>query len=234
MTVGYPDYTRLARAGNFEFYSQSNVTPPLSTRFAQTYVGNFPYVTMFTNMAASVDFAEMVIEWYSDATFTQLVGFRIAVRGGGSFAATQYANLSDYLLIFYNTKSGNPMTFSQISIYGTQSPAGQNALESTDVPIFLQSGHINATTLQTFQIQHISPGPARMNFSCGAASWFVNWQAYSYGAGAYQTIYQANSSAFTGKNFNIALPALDCPMQIQINNGDATSQNFFCYWTGDS
>lgn len=111
MTVGYPDYARLSQQGGTELYGVANTAPPYFSKLFQGYVGAWPYVNIFTNLAASADTMQIVLAYCSDATFNTIVGERTIVRTGGNVAVSQYANLTPWLTFWYTTKSGNPMTF---------------------------------------------------------------------------------------------------------------------------
>lgn len=232
--TGYPDYTRLSREGQFQLFFGSNFTPVNNTVMFQGYVGNFPFINVFANMGASADFMTMFFAWYTDSTFTTQIAFRAAVKTGNNFTVAQYANLSDWLQIFYVSKSGGNMTFTSLSVYGTQQPSGQRQLASSDVAFFSSSGSIAASTTITTTITKVIPGPSIFNLFTGATAWNVNFLYYDFGANAYVIDYVAVGTTFANSGCHIEIPLLDCPMQIQIQNQDAAARTFQCIWAPSS
>lgn len=230
MTVGYPDYARLSQAGGYELYSAVNSSPPENFPLFRGYVGSWPYVNLQTRIAASADFAQFGMRYYDDDTFTNLVGFRFANRGGANEATTQYANLSPWLDFRYQSISGLAMPVQSVSLYGSTAPANQFGLASMENPILQSNAHIGASTLSTFIPGPIQPGNAQLQFLTGAASWYVNVQAYSYTLNAYETLFQINNVQYPNKQFVLEVPMIDSPMALQVNNGDAASQNFIFSW----
>jgi hypothetical protein len=230
MSEGYPDYARLARTGQYQLYNGKNVTPPYDTPFFQGYVGNFPFINVFTNLAAGSDFMQLIFQWYPDSTFTNPIAFRIAVRGSGSFAVTQYANLSDWLQVYYVTKSGLVMTFGEISIYGTQQHCGQRELTSGDTPMFAYNNTIAASSTVTLTVVKISPGESLFNLFSGAVAWNVNFLYYDYGSGTFIEYYTMDQNAFADAAGHIFVPVMDAPMQLAIHNQDTSPRLFLLIW----
>lgn len=230
MSEGYPDWTRLARTGQYQLYNQANVAPPVVTPFFSGYVGLFPFINSAQLMAASADFAQIRYSWFSDSTFASQVGFKVANRGGNNLAYAQYANLSDWLQVTYTTKSGNPMTFMELSLYGTQQASDQRQLASHDTAMYSLAGNVAASTTLTQNLTKIIPGNSLVNIFAGATSWFVNFNYYDFGTNAFQNYYAATHNSFTDSSCHIQLTALDTPMQIQVANQDAAARQFGVIW----
>lgn len=230
MTVGYPDYARLSRDGGYIFYGANPAIPQNATLF-QGYCGNWPYIDLYTGINVSEpSHYQFYMEYYSDATFTKQIGYRIAIREPGSVTATQYGNLSEWLWFFYFSKDGSSLSASSIGLYGTTGQQEDFKLSSQDTPLMFNNSHIAAGTLATFTTQHIVPGNAQLTFLTGAASWYVQPQYYDYGSDSWQTIGQLNNSQYPNKQFVVDLPMIDAPMRLQVNNGDGVSQNFIFSW----
>jgi hypothetical protein len=224
--VGYPDYERLGRSGQYQIFYGQNAAPAIAVPFFRGYVGSWPFINSFQNMAASADFAQLTFAWFPDNTFINDIGFRIANRTGNNLAYAQYANLSDWLAVYYHTISGNPMTFSAMSLYGTQQPSEPRQLASQDTGIWEVNTTIAAATTVSYALTKVIPGVATLNLWSGAVSWNVNFQYYDYGLNAYQTLYQADQNAFADAAAHIQVPTLDTPMIIQIHNQDAAPRPF--------
>jgi hypothetical protein len=232
--VGYPDYARFSRSGQFQLYFGANVTPTYDVPFFQGYVGLWPFINVFTNMAASTDFMQITYLWFSDSTFTTAIAFRAAVRGGNNLAYAQYANLSDWLQVFYTTKSGLAMQFRAISIYGTQQRSGAREIASQDTALSSFNGSVAASTTLVVPITKIIPGDSLFNLLSGAVGWNLNFFYYDFGLGAYQKYYGMTQNGFTDSAGHIFVPVLDCPLQIQIQNQDTSPRSFNYIWAAMS
>ena len=228
---GYPDYTRLSRSGGVLLGSATGNINSLQQLF-KGYVGNFPYVAVTISVGVSADFASVNLLWYSDSTFTTLVGFRRVIRSSGQFSETQYVNLSDWLLFYVETKSGAAMPFGFVSAYGCQAPGNNVQLVSTDVPMWSTVSSVPATTTDQFVIPHVQPGAAHFTLQTVAASWFVNVNYYDWGAGAYTLFRQFNSTKYVS-DISEDLPCLDSSIRIDIHNGDAAAKTFVSAWLSD-
>lgn len=226
MTVGYPDNVRLSRGGQFPLFNGANIAPATVVPFFSGYVGLFPFINSTQNMGASTDFAQITYTWYQDNTFANVVGFRAANRGGNNLAYAQYANLSDWMQVFYHTKSGNPMTFVEISLYGTQQPSEPRQLASQDTGIWEVNTTVAASTTNTYPLTKIIPGVGTLTLFSGAVAWNVNVQYYDYGLNAFQTLYSLDQNAFADAAAHIQIPVLDTPMQMQFHNQDAAARPF--------
>jgi hypothetical protein len=228
---GYPDYTRLTRSGGIELGAATGNITNLQQIF-KGYVGNFSYVALTTNVDVSADFASVDLIWYSDSTFTTSVGLRRCLRTGSQFAETQYVNLSDWLLVQVETKSGAAMPFIWISAYGCQSAGDQYALTSNDVPLLGQTSSIAAATTISVTPQHVTPGSAFFTLQTVAASWFVNVNYYNWNTGAYTLLRQYNSTTYI-VNIGERLSCLDTPYRFDVHNGDAAAKSFVLGWFPD-
>lgn len=220
MSIGYPDYQRLSRSGGFLLYGQSNVTPPYDTALFQGYIGLWPYLNVALSIGASADTVEIVINYYSDDTFTHIVGFRNIIRQGGQFSATQYANLSEWCQVFYVTKSGNPILFASFAVYAASESANQIQLVSTDVPVFLFNAAIAASGSSNIVPQHVQPGPAVLSVNMDPTTWQMQIQYYDYGSGTFLLLTRmTNTSVPPGGVCTIGLP--DAPINVLLNNEDS-------------
>jgi hypothetical protein len=225
MSVGYPDYARLSRDGGYLLYDGVNVTPPYSTALFKGYVGSFPYITLTLSCNFGTDAASINIQYYSDATFATAVGRRIINRIGTQFSVTQYVNLSEWAIVYYTTFSGNPVNFIWFTVYGSSGPANQIQLVSTDVPIYQFDNTIAATTVVSTTPQHVQPGRGILSVYTNATSWFVILLYYDIGSGNYLRLLQVDQTiAAKGVQYDVGM--LDAPLQISIDNRDASAETF--------
>lgn len=222
MTVGYPDYQRLTRSGGYLLYGVSNVSPPYGVVLFQGYVGNFAYLTLGLNVNSSTDYMKVVINYFTDSTFTVNVGFRYVIRGGSEFSVTQYANLSEWAQIYYFTKSGNAMPMLSFVLYGSDSPGNQAQLVSNDVPIYQSNSSIAAGATPTAITQHVQPGNGLLSVSSVVTPWYCELQYYDYGSGAFILLVHIDQTiSASGGVFPVGLP--DVPIQLALHNGSAAA-----------
>lgn len=224
MTVGYPDYARLALEGGFTLFAATgNVTN--NTTLFKGYVGNWPYVNVACSCGSTSDFLQIAMQYYSDSTFTTLVGFRNAIRFGGQFSLTQYANMSDWLLFFINTKSNNPYPFGQLTLFATVGQATPVIIPSLDVPVFQKAKIFTASEVDMDVPGHVSPGNMQLNFFTAATDWNLTIRHYDYGSNAYLADWQT-SQATSPNAFTMNWPQGDYPIRLDVTNNDAASRNF--------
>lgn len=223
MTVGYPDYQRLDRAGGYLLYGVNNVTPPFNTRLFAGYVGLWPYITVALSVGNGADTAQIVLSYYTDETFATQVGFRIVNRQSGQFSVTQYANLSEWLIVSYVSKSGNPVPFAEFAVYASVGTANQFQLVSMDVPVFQVNASVGIGATTTAIPQHVQPGPSVLSISTPSAAWFVEIAYYDYGSGTFILLTHIDQTiAAKGGVFAVAVP--DTPIQVSIRNSDTVAQ----------
>lgn len=230
MSVGYPDYSRLSRSGGYLLYSGSGLLP-YGTALFQGYVGNFPYLTIGLNCDSSADYVKVIINYFSDSTFTNNIGFRYLIRTGAQYSITQYANISEWAQVFYITKSGAQFPFLSFVVYGAQGRADPAQLDSSDVPLANWSGAIPANGNEPILIQHVRQGSALISGHILAASWEIILRWYNYSANAFQTLAGLSNSSVQAY-FSQQMPLLDVPLQLTIYNHDSTSQDFYVGFGG--
>lgn len=229
MSVGYSDYTRVSNSGGFLLFSTSGNIANGTVLF-QGYVGYWPYLNLFTDCNSSGDFCQIEIAYYSDATFSNPSGFRLAIRMGASFAATQYGNISPWVRISVNTISGSPFPFIFLSGYGTTGPSDQVSMSSLDVPIAGGVQSVPGAGTQIIEIGHIQPGDAIFQVQTASTSWYVFIEYFDYGSNAWIRLYQTGPKSAAGDE-NLEWPQLDAPMRITFGNQQATTAQFVYGWT---
>lgn len=225
MTVGYPDYTRVTRAGGYLLYGVVNLTPPYNSPLFSGYVGNWPYLTVALNVNSTTDFVKVIIAYYSDNTFTNLIGFRYLIRAGANFSVTQYANLTEWCRVWYLTQSGNPVNFLGFSVYATSDPATTNQLVSGDVPAFNFIGSVAANTIFSDLAGHVQPGPGIIQIFSSATAWTVQIQYYDFGTAAYETIAYWDETV-NAHVVEADVGLIDAPLQVVMTNNDAAARTF--------
>lgn len=233
MTVGYQDYTRLSRSGGVQLYG-STASLVSGTFPFSGYVGNSSYVTIAFNGGVGNDFVQLNMVYCSDSSFSQVVGFRRAVRTAGQFSITQYPNLSEWMQIQVITKSGNPFPMSFMGIYGSDGYAPQTVMASLDVPMLLINSTVNASSTVNLVPQHVEPGNGRFSIKTTATTWAINVGYYDFGSGGYIFIAGADHNNPGNTPANLAVPILDTPMQVSLVNSDTAARTFSGSWCIES
>lgn len=228
MTVGYPDYSRLSRAGSYQLYNTST-TPPVGVILFKGYVGSWPYVNLFTAASATADFARLKMIYFPDDTFTGPIAYRYAIRDQYAFGGAQYANMSDWLEFSYDSISGVNFPFTEVSLYATTGHADSKQLTSMDVPVIGGTYNLGSTSTTTDYSHHTQPGPAFFSVQTAATSWYINVSYYDYGSAAWVLIRQYNNTS-NGGSAGEPLPLMDAPYKIDIHNGDAVLRAFVVQW----
>lgn len=224
-TPGYPDYTRIVRAGNQNLFV-AGATLANGANIYRGYVGSWPYTIIFCDMATTTDFMRIRMQYYTDNTFTTLLGFRYSIRGSANFSCLSYGNMSDYLSVFIDTKSGNPIPVQTFGIYATMGTSEQIMLDSNDVPLLFFSGTVAASTLQQVPILHVHPGLAKLKMKSAGASWQPWLYYYDWGSGAYVSLIGGPQFAAAG-TYETDFPQIDAPMQVGLQNLTAAGVSMF-------
>lgn len=229
MSVGYPDYARLSQQGGQQLLNITNASPAYFTFLVMAYVGLWPYVNMFTNVAASTDFQLITLGWYTDHTFATQVSQRNAIRTGGSQGWTQYANQTDWLGVYYTTKSGLAIPYTQWSVFATTGPAEQIQLADNSGPITVTDNTLAASSSLTWNFNAIQPGDGLLTWDTTAASWEVDVNFYNWNLAAFQRQQTLKSGAFQPQGA-LEVPALDTPSQLVLKNNDTASRVLNVSW----
>lgn len=226
---GYPDYQRVSLSAGYQLYA-GNGNIPVNTNLFFGYVGNFPYVSLFANLNASSDFAVIGLTYYSDSSKSLIVGWRNIVRTGTTYSVTQYGNVGPWLNLSYTTKSGNPMSFSALGLYGTTGLANQEMLTSLEVPMFEFNVSLAATNgNETIAPVHVQPGPAKLMLYTTSVKWVAIMSYYDWVSGSYlQVLHMDNNWGVAGGVWDV--PMLDAPYQFAVTNNDTVSRSFVGSW----
>lgn len=226
MTIGYPDYQRLALEGGVQLYGTNGI-PPQNAVLFEGYVGNWPYTSVFTLMGAGSDSFQFHMGYFTDSTFSTIVAEHVFARVSGSFAASQYGNLSDWLKFYYLSNSGLAASASNISVFGVSGWQSNYQMASNDVPLFLFNGSVAANTVSNQSVQHICPSNATFFWHTTLATWTINIQVWDYGSNSFKIFAVVDSTVFKGEG-SISVPMIDAPYQIQLDNQTAAAGNFIC------
>lgn len=222
--VGYPDYTRLSRAGQQQlFFTTSNVTN--GQKLFQGYVGSWPFTVIFALFQGSTDFIRIEMIYFSDSTFTTQCGFRFAVRTGAQFSAICYGNMSDWLLVQVHTQSTNPMPTFEFGIYATTQYTPNIGMDSMDVPLIFMRSTVAATSTVELLIAHVRPGNARYLINSAATSWQWKLRYYDWNTNTITTCAQSQTFGVPTTVEGDA-PMIDAPMYIDLINNDAAARLF--------
>lgn len=221
-TPGYPDYARLSQAGNRRLAFISGGSIANNQVLFSGYVGSWPYTSIALNIGATADAIKILMQYYSDNTFTNQVGFRFIIRNGAQFSSICYGNLSEWMLIFAVTQSGNPIPIVNFGVYGTEGYAPREALDSMDVPLLRVTSSVPAGTTQQFAIQHVHPGNARLLVFSAATSWNAQMFYYDYGSNSILQLYQQTLFGAAG-TYEGDYPQIDAPMYVSLRNAGAAA-----------
>lgn len=232
MTIGYPDYARLSQQGGTELYAANNITPPENTILFKGYVGSWPYVNLITNIPATAEVASFKVQYFTDATFSTLVGQHRCTRTSLNFGYTQYANMSPFMTFFYVTLSGNPIPISQLNLYATTEQGNPQSLADVSEGILAGVESISASTTSTHFAALINPGSTIFQLQTAAVNWFVNISYLSFDQNGYLLIKQFNSSKYVS-DVQETFPMLDAPYKVQVTNNDAAAKSFVYGWASD-
>lgn len=224
MAVGYPDYTRIARAGNQQLYFTATSIPN-NLQLFKGYVGSWPYTIIFCDMGSTTDNIRIEMLYYSDATFTTQVGFRYSIRTGANFSCISYGNISDWMILQAHTKSGASFPVVTFGVYATMGASAQYELDSTDVPLANIRFTVSANSTAEFQILHVHPGNARFIMNSAVTSWQWKLRYFDYGSNAITTIAQSPTLT-TATTIAEDLPQIDAPMYIDLVNSTAAAGLF--------
>ena len=222
--TGYPDYQRRVESGSNLLFNGSGVLNENFVLF-QGNVALYPYLILVLNCANSTDFIRVIIHWGTDLTFTTILGQQQITRGGNNFSVTQYANLSQWMRIYYVSKSGSGFNFNQFTLFACQGKADFAQLSQNDTPAFNFEQSINASSSFTFNPVKVTPGPRKYLQQTAGVSWYANFYYYDYNIGAYTLYYQINSATY-GSDVNIDLPGIEAPDQIVVHNSDTSARTF--------
>lgn len=229
MSVGFPDYARLEQQGGYLLYGASGVVP-LNTTLFQGYVGSWPYINLVTDPTSPADKIQVIMEYFTDATFTTLVAFRYAIRDQLSICQTQYANLSPWLKVFYRTAGNNTINWAELAFYATTGEATSNALSSADEPLLSVNTTVVGGGNFTQEMQHIQPGDCTLMIYTKATTWNAQMQYYSYSNAAQMQLWHGDSTQFPeGSSWSV--PMIDAPHTFSFTNSGATTQQLVVAYT---
>lgn len=224
MSEGYPDYARLSQQGGSELFAGVGVLPE-NTRLFAGYVGPWPYVNVFTLGSGAGGNVTVILQWFTDETFTQQIGFRYATRGQSSLAATQYANLSPWLIVFYTSQSGLAVNWTLFGVYGATGPATPNQLLSSDAPIGSGTVSVAANSHTNVVPQHVGTGLASLNVFTALATWHID-MLYLAASGYTLTAAGHFDSSISPHGGVFDMPMLDTEYEIAFGNDTAAAGTF--------
>lgn len=232
MSVGYQDYARLSQQGGELLFNLSgNIA--VNTPFFEGYVGAWPYFSLFTDCNTSAQSVRVVMEYFDGPSFTNLVGFRYAIRTGASFAITQYGNLSPWLSVFITSTDNNPYPFLQLTGYATTGPYGIMQDQSNDVPIAWWNPTVPATTTNDLIVVRVTPGPAKLIFTSAANTYTYRHRYFDYGSNAFKTMFVIQGS-ISGDQWQLDAPMFDAPIELEITNTAAAAASYTVSYISES
>ena len=223
MSVGYPDYQRLSLAGGYELYSATNKTITQNVVLFQGYVGTWPYLNIDLDVNGGTDHVQVFVSYFSDATFSNNVGFRYLTRAGNSFSSTQVANLSAWAQVGYHSKSGGNVNFNNFGVYATTGPVAGNNLQSQYKPVAYLNESVGAGSTAITDPSFVIPGPAVFSVSATGTTWYAELRYYDWDTDSILLITHIDQTIYAkGGVWTVGLP--DAPVEIALHNGDSADK----------
>lgn len=229
MSTGYPDYARLSQAGGSELATITGAVTSGQVIF-EGYVGSWPYIYLANSTFTPTDNVLITITYYSDSTYTTQASSQGITRSQLMQTITVRAVLGPWAKITVTTASGNAVTFSQITIYGSYARSTGPDLHSGNEVAFQTSASIGAGTTSTFNIAVTPKGSAVFMLYSPAGLWAAQFYYYSWAAAAVIEIMQLdNSIAAHGGIWTI--PVIDAPYSVHITNRATAAQSIIASLT---
>lgn len=222
MATGFPDYARLSTAGGFELLTQTGSVASGTTIFAG-YVGSWPYLNIFTGTVTPTDYYRIVLTYYTDNTYAVMAATQSVTRSNLMSTITQRTVLGPWVKAVLTTASGNPITATAITIYGSYGNAAGVQLHTGSEAIWQLDDTISSGSTETFNLTTVSPGPAVFALYAPKPVWAAYILYYSWALGALAQTNQFDQTI--GLHGGVwVVPMVDAPYQIQIFNGSTSAQ----------
>lgn len=228
MTTGFPDYARLQTFGGYELVTLAQSIASGTTIY-KGYVGTWPYLNIFTGTVTQTDYYQIKLTYYTDSTYTTMAATQSVTRSNVMSTITQRAVLGPWVKAVLTTASGNAITTSALTIYGTYGNAAGVQLHTGSEAIWQLDDSIAGGATQTYNLVTVSPGPASFHLFAPKAAWAVYISYYSWAASAWAQTHQLDDTiAAHGGVWD--MPMVDAPYQVQVYNGATTAQNIVGSW----
>lgn len=218
MTVpGYPDYQRLSLAAGVLLGSFVGDVTGTSTVF-KGYVGNWQALNSHWDSQNKTSLAYYYVEYtyYSDDTFTTIVGSQFETRSSQHEGFSQHVPISAFVWITIIYLSGAAAGNQTYFVYGAQAATPVGRLASVSKPLLAENNAVGANGVVTTSIGTIVPGWAHILIQASVAGVIILLQYYDPSVTSYITFSgEAISGNFNYQHFNVILP--DAPVQVQYN-----------------
>lgn len=222
MSTGYPDYARLSQAGGSELATVTGAVTSGQVIF-QGFVGSWPFLYLANSSFTPNDNVLITITYYSDATFGTMASSQGITRSQGMATITVRAVLGPWCKITVTTASGAPVTFGQVTIYGSYARSSGPDLHSGNEVAFQTSASVAGGATSTFNVAVTPKGSAVFMLYSPAGLWAAQFFYYSWAAAAVVEVMQLdNSVAAHGGVWTI--PFIDAPYSIHLTNRATAAQ----------
>lgn len=228
MQTGYPDYQRLTAGGGFELATVTGSQASGAVLF-EGAVGPWPYLNIATGTAAPSDTYRLAVTYYTDGTYTTVAASQSIVRTSAMSTIIQRAVLGPWVRVTLTTASGNPLTLSSLTVYGTYGAAAGNGLHTGSEVLLQVDQVIAAGATASFDVGTCIPGPAVFMLYAPKLVWTAFFYYYSWDLAAYAQYWQVdNTVAAHGGSWPV--PMVDAPHRVEIANGSTAAQNIVAGW----
>lgn len=222
MTTGYPDFVRLQTFGGYELLTKTGSVASGTTIFAG-YVGSWPYLNIFTGTVTQTDYYQIKLTYYTDSTYSTMAATQSVTRFNLMSTITQRTVLGPWVKAVLTTASGNAITTTGITIYGSYGNAAGVQLHTGSEAIWQLDDTIGAGLTETYNLTTVSPGPASFALYAPKPVWGAFILYYSWAQSALAQTHQFDQTI--GLHGGVwTVPMVDAPYQIQIFNGSTSAQ----------
>lgn len=228
MRAGYPDYERLTASGGYELATVTGAKASGSTLFAG-FAGSWPYLNFATRTASPADTYQLAITYYTDSTYTTVAASQSITRTTTMSTIIQRAVLGPWVKVTLTTASGNPITLTALTVYGTYGAADGNKLHTGSEVLLQVDDTFTSGQTQTFNVTTCIPGPAVFMLYTPKPVWAAYFFYYSWAQSGYVQYWQIdNTVAAHGGSWPV--PMVDAPHQVQIFNGSTSTVDIVAGW----
>lgn len=218
---GYIDYARVNLASGFLLAGGQQAFIELTQVF-QGYVGSWPYINFFWSAISGPGHCSIILNYYSDHTFTTIVATQISTRNTACTSARQFPVVTPWVIIEVNPDSATDTTIVGYAFYGATQPASAVKLGKLDGAYIEFTGSVAAGGTITDIPIIIYPGRISASWYAGLAVSQFSLQRWDFGTKAWITFWLANiNTANTTDKAIIAVP--DAPIQVTMHNGGASA-----------
>lgn len=218
MTVpGYPDYQRVSLASGVLLGSFTGAVPS-DTQVFKGYVGNWQALNTNWNSTNKTSLAYYDVEYvyWTDNTFTTIIGEQIEVRSSEIQAFSQHVPQSPWLTVDIIYESGSALGNLVWSMYGSQILTSCAKIGGNNTPL-ISLHELVAPGVTSFPQGLTIPGTCSLICTTNGVPVVVDIQAYNPGVSGYQNF--AELGLLTASlDYTLISSVPDAPLNVQISN----------------